>query len=64
MDEIIREQIIEHVRNSMELNVGAGILASIKDAADFHDVELSDNEMNELGFSIVFGKDSEKNPLF
>lgn len=57
MDKILKEQLMNHASNSMELNPDRGGITAIKDAADFHDVELTPQEIESLAFEVLFEQD-------
>ena len=54
MDKILKEQLMNHASNSMELNPDRGGITAIKDAADFHDEELTPQEIESLAFELLF----------
>jgi rRNA maturation endonuclease Nob1 len=56
MDKILKEQILNHAEQSMELNPDRGAITAVKDAADFHDVDLSETEIETLAFELLFDR--------
>lgn len=64
MDNIERDIIVDQVRQTMDINPDAGVLTTIKDACDLNDIEMSEQEMNQLAFDILFTSDNEEESLF
>ena len=56
MDKILKEQILNHASQSMEFNPDRGAITAVKDAGDFHDVDLSEQEINSLAFELLFDR--------
>lgn len=54
MDKVIKEQIMQYASNNMDMNPDRGAITAIKDAADFHDVELTPQEIDQLAFELLF----------